>query len=415
MLIIRDFFDSLRELTSLEAVLLWGARQVGKTTLLDQFPLRSRHFLDDLGTRQRAQSDPALFLDATDLPCLIDEVQFAPNIFPEIKRRIDQDRLERLRSSKKHLLAQTMFYLTGSNKILLDKNVKESLAGRCHTFVLHGLSVREILRALPGTPLRSMIYRGGLPELYTRDGLHVGHYLNNYVSSFVEKDIALSAGVMKLDEFHTVLRLLAARTGQFLNLNEVAGAAGVEQKTVRSWVDLLERGGVVQRIAPYDTNLSKRIVKMPKFYFHDTGLCARLQSHASEDSLWNSVQVGALFETLVFSEIIKTRDNSMRDWGVFAWRTKDQDEIDFVLEVNSRTLFVEAKLAIHGAKPFTLDREALKVFEAPYRKVVVTAGGEIVQLDRDTTAVPIARLGEFLMAFDTNEGSGPSGEDALHS
>ncbi|MGE0171972.1 MAG: ATP-binding protein [Oligoflexales bacterium] len=396
MLIKRDFFDSLRQSATLESVLLWGARQVGKTTLLDQLPLQSRHFLDDLGERERAQNDPALFLDAVKLPCLIDEVQYAPNIFPEIKLRIDRIRRENVRLASKTSSAP-LFYLTGSNRVLLDKNIKESLAGRCQTYMLHGLSVREIMAAFPNSSLRLIIFRGGLPELYTRENVPVIHYLNNYILSFVEKDIAMSSGVVKLAEFHTVIKLLAARSAQFLNVNEIAGAAGVEQKTVQAWIDLLERCGLVQQLAPFHTNLSKRITKMSKFYFYDTGLCARLQSHTSEDTLWNSAQIGALFETLTFSEIMKTRDNFLKDWNVFAWRTKDQDEIDFIVQRENDILFLEAKLAIHGAKPFTLDREALKVFKPPHRKVLVTAGGELVKLDSETTAVPLARLGDFLL------------------
>lgn len=115
---------------------------------------------------------------------------------------------------------------------------------------------------------------------------------------------------------------------------------------------------------------------MSKLYFYDTGLCARLQSHSDENTLWNSAQICALFESLVFAEIIKTKDNFLMDWNLFVWRTKDQNEIDFILQKKNKTIFIEAKLAIHGARPFVLDREIKKVFSPPFHNLIVTAGGE---------------------------------------
>lgn len=394
MLIKRDFLSSLQASSSLEAVLLWGPRQVGKTTLLEQLALASEAFLDDLFLRQRAQNDPALFMNGLNLPCLIDEAPYAPNLFPEIKLRIDRQRRER---RKGLVQPKTHFYLTGSNRLLLDKNVKESLAGRCNIYALHGLSVKEISAHVPDLPLKTILYKGGFPELYVRSELAVSEYLNAYISTFIEKDIAATAGIGKLGAFQTVLGLLAARTGQFIQISEIATAAGVDQKTVSAWIDVLQRSLIVRLVPPFFSNLSKRITKMKKFFFYDTALCARLQGHAAETLLWNSPHIGALFETLVFSEIVKTRDNFFKDWQLFTWRTKEQNEIDFVLLAGDTVVFMEAKLAIHGATPFTLDVEARKVFKGKTRKLVVTAGGNLTQLDRETMGVPLSRLGEFLL------------------
>jgi predicted AAA+ superfamily ATPase len=379
--------------------MLWGPRQVGKTTLLDQLPLRSRLFLDDLTLRRRAQEDPGLTLDGLELPALIDEAQYAPNLFPEIKLRIDRSRRTRARApAESGARREPLYYLTGSNRLQLDENVKESLAGRSHLYTLHGLSVREILRFAPATPLKLILFRGGFPELHASPTLRPVGYLNDYIATFVEKDIALSAGISKLDEFRTVLQLLAARTGQFLNVSEVATAAGVDGKTAHAWIGYLERSAILQRVAPYATNLSKRIVKMPKLFFYDSGLSARLQGHNAEDTLWTSPQAGALFESLVFSELVKTRDNHLLDWSLHVWRTKEQHEVDFILLRGGRPTFIEAKLAIHGARPFALDPEARKVFPPPHDKLVVTAGGEVLRLDRETTAVPVGELGSYLLA-----------------
>ena len=159
---------------------------------------------------------------------------------------------------------------------LVNSRVKESLGGRCSTYVLHGLSVAEIRETFPELPLKRILYNGGMPELYGRSDLRPNDYLNDYIRSYVEKDVALSAGITKIAEFTDALSLLAARTGQFLNVSEVAGAAGVDQKTVQSWIDLLERNGISKLVQPFHSILIKRIVKMPKFFLLDTGLCCTL-------------------------------------------------------------------------------------------------------------------------------------------
>lgn len=254
MYIKRDFLDTLSKTTSLEVVLLWGPRQVGKTTLLDQLNPKSSLFLEDLGWRQAAENDPALVVSNLATPCLIDEAQYAPNLFPELKLRIDKLRRENLKTTKKR---STLYYLTGE-------------FGR---------------------------------------------------------------------------------------------------------------------------------VKMKKLYFFDVGLCARLQGHQDETSIWNSPQIGSLFETMVFSEIIKTRDNFIKDWNVFTWRTKDQNEIDFIIQEGNRFLFIESKLGIHGVKSFDLDGEAKKVFQLPYQKIVVSIAPTPTQLNADTISMPINLLGEYLASW----------------
>ncbi len=393
--VIRDLLKSIKEKNSLEALLLWGARQVGKTTLLSQLELSSEAYLDDLSARTRAQSDPQLFLDAYELPCLIDEVQYAPNLFPEIKLRIDRVRRSKLSLSQK---PQTDYYLTGSNRLMLEKKVQESLAGRCHLFELHGLSVKEINQSLDETPLKKIIFYGGLPELYKQPDINVVQYLNDYIRSFIEKDTAQSSGVEKIEEFLTVLQMLAARTGQFLNLSELSKNSGVEQKTIQSWISILERNFIIKLLRPYSSNLSKRLTRMRKLFFLDTGICVRLQGHLNADTTWNSPQMGSLFETLVFSEIIKTRDYFLKNWHIHTWRTKDKSEIDFLIQTNDLVIFLEAKLAIHSAKAFPLDREALKVFSGlKTQKIVVTSGGQKVKISQDTLAIPINELGQYLL------------------
>jgi hypothetical protein len=400
-MITRDFFTTLTARSRLEAVFLLGPRQVGKSTLLDQLELKSQVFLDDLHLRQRANEDPAFFIESLDLPCLIDEAQYAPALFPEIKRRIDQERRQRLKMGSKTANPQkTQYYLTGSNQTLINKAIRESLAGRCHIFSLQGLSVKEILAYAPDTPLKTIAFRGGLPDLYARNDLSPQQYFNDYILSFVEKDIAREAGITKIKEFHSVLKLLAARSGQFIHFAEIASQSGVDAKTVKIWTEILQYNQIIELVNPIESNLSKRLVKSKKLHFYDTGLCCRLQGHLSEETLWNSPQMGPLFESLVFSEITKTNINYLKEWQLFTWRTKDQDEIDFVVQTQNQFILIESKLGIQSARPLTLDPQAAKVFPKDTPKLVVTAGGDTMSLSRDTTRVSIQNLGEYLLDLE---------------
>ncbi|MCM2281418.1 MAG: ATP-binding protein [Bdellovibrionaceae bacterium] len=377
--------------------MLWGPRQVGKTTLLDQLELSSRLFLDDLALRTLAQQDPAALLETAKLPCLIDEAQYAPNLFPEIKLRIDRARRERL---KKGGATRTVFYLTGSNRTLLDRQVQESLAGRSHLFHLYGLSINEVHRHDKSIHIKEILFNGGFPQLYLPGRPSIRSFLDEYILSFIEKDIVLAAGIEKRAEFQTVLKLIGARSGQFLNTSEISGHAGVDVKTVQSWLGLLERNGILALVPPYVTNLSKRITKMKKLYFIDTGLCARIQGHQSAEMLWGSPQAGALFESLVFSEILKTKTNFLKEWDLFTFRTKANFEIDFVLvPPTGKPLLIEAKMGIHGASPILLDAEAKKVFGDNVRRVVVTLGGEKMELGQNTLRLPVTELSAFLLGL----------------
>jgi len=404
-MITRDFFQILKSQTTLEAVLLWGPRQVGKSTLLQLLEPVSEVTLDDLEWRRQAQTDPAFLLDQQRLPCLIDEVQYAPQLFSEIKLRIDSGRRADLKAGRLPQ-ASAQYFLTGSNRTLLEASTRESLAGRCSIFELHGLSVAELVRYEPAIRLSTLMLRGGFPELYRRPELRPVSYLNDYISTFIEKDIGRSSGIEKIDAFLTLLRLLATRVGQFINFSDLAQLTGVDVKTVQSWVNVLQRNFVVQLVLPWSSNLSKRITKMPKLHFYDVALCARLQGHQDEDLLMASPQAGAMFESMVFSELAKTRANFCLDWQIWTWRTKERNEIDFILQTTTSIFLIEVKLGIQSAKSFSLDTEGQKVFGDHCKQVVVTAGGATAALDNKTWRVPIQELGAWLRS---QTASAPSG------
>ncbi len=404
MYIQRDIASQLAH-SSTWIQVLSGPRQCGKSTLLastyiDTQTKKKFHEIsfDDLQLRQLANQDPALFLQQFEPPLILDEVQYVPNLFPELKKFVDQLKRAGVFQKKSAEKMSVLFALTGSNQILMDKNIKESLAGRASYYYLNTLSVHEILNALPNTSIKEILFKGGWPELYTHPDLSVTTYLNDYIRSYIERDIILSAGIQKLSEFHTVLRLLSARTAQETKYTEISNnSGGVSSVTVKEWVSLLERADLIYLLKPYSNNLSSRLIKTPKLYFLDTGFAARLQGWSDPAPLLNSPQIGALFETLVLAEIIKFIRNYRKDWELFFWRTKDGEEIDFIIKTNQAVYALESKLSIHGVPNAIAYPSAFKKLFSPEKPlVIVTYGGQKMKLSSHCTILPIAELHDYL-------------------
>ncbi len=403
MYIKRDIAKYLIDSPAWIQVLL-GPRQCGKRTLFSALFLKesASHFkeitFDDLQMRQLANQDPILFLQQLELPLLLDEAQYVPNLFPQLKMKIDQIKRSAVFQTHATKKVTTLFRLTGSNQILMDKNVKESLAGRASYYHLNTLTVHEILQALPETKIKDILFKGGWPELYTNDSLSVTGYLNDYIRSYVEKDIILSAGIQKMSEFLTVLRLCAARTSQETDYTDIQKDSGVSSVTVKEWIGILERADIIYQLKPYFDNLNKRLIKRSKLYFLDTGLATRLQGWSELLPLLSSSQIGGLFETLVLAEIVKFIRNYNKDWELFFARTKDGQEVDFIIKTAQGKIYaIEAKYAVHGiSKAIHLPPAFKKEFGPQTRLAVVTSNGQKLQLSPDCITIPISGLHDYL-------------------
>jgi predicted AAA+ superfamily ATPase len=381
-----------------------GPRQAGKSSLLGrQLPQAIWLSLDDLQTRRRAQDDPALLLESAGLgqgrPLILDEAAQAPQLFPEVKRRID---LARRRGER-----EPDIWITGSNRFLLDRNVRESLAGRASYFFLHSLSVSELGAS---AAMADWFLRGGFPELYVRRELDPARYFDDYVRTFVEKDIAATAGIQHIDAFHRALALLSARTGTLLNATDIGQLVGVKGQTVSAWLDLLEQNALALRLPPYHTNLSKRVVRTPKIYFLDVGLVSHLQGWRSADPLLVSPQAGALFETLVLGELVRARDHRGLTLSLHFWRTKEGEEVDFLVELHTgagaRWIAIEAKLGIQNVEPIAIPAALSRVMPALREIWIVTPGGEERRLSSSSRQLPVRllaqRLSELAAGLDTS-------------
>jgi predicted AAA+ superfamily ATPase len=371
-----------------------GPRQCGKSSLIqhigDDFVEIS---LDDPSLRTLAQSDPQALLDQFDgKKIFIDEAQYAPEIFPVLKRKID---LYKRKSTNK---SQTIIRMTGSNQILMDRNVKESLAGRASFFDMNTLSVSEICAAKT-IPIQEIIFNGGWPELYATSGKNVKKYLDDYINSYIERDIVLSAGIQKQNEFLRFAKLLAGRVGQIIDFASLGKDVGVDAKTIKDWTSVLERMNVIVLTQPYFSNLSKRLIKSPKLYFIDTGLACRLQGWSTVEPIFSSPQQGGLFENLVFSELFKTNLNFQLGLEIFHWRSRDGEEIDFLIQIRpGKFVFIDAKMSFQLPADISNFPEVRKVFKGKSSDLWHCCMTGDTILNRN---IPITKLKDFLTKLAT--------------
>jgi predicted AAA+ superfamily ATPase len=324
---------------SLPALAITGVRQAGKSAfLLKNLQGHSYVTLDDPTECATAQEDPVLFLRQHPFPLVVDECQLAPNFFRALKAALDLWRTQ----GRGHECA---VWLSGSNRALVERGLQEALAGRVSIRTLHPLSLQELEGAGIALSPSNLFLRGGWPELHAQPALSHAAYLNDYLRTAVEKDVALFEGVSKVERLSRLIRLLAGRTGQVLNVSEIARDCGISPPTASQWIDGLVRLGFVVKCEPFHSNLSKRLIKSPKIYFNETSLATRASGWSEIEPLLVSPQAGSLLENIVHQELIRHRDNAGFDWKLSFLRTREGEELDFVVEAgNGRRLGVEVKL-----------------------------------------------------------------------
>lgn len=385
-------------------LLLTGPRQVGKTTLLEKLAKKNRNYvsLDDLEQRNLARTDPALFLQINPPPVIIDEVQYAPELFSYIKIYVD-----------KHKKAGD-FWLTGSQKFHLKKGIQETLAGRVAIIDLLGLSYSEMTdradQSVPFLPtsarvknirknpqqvrtladVYTTIWNGSFPRLFTDNYKNRELFYRSYIKTYIERDVKDSYQISNDIAFYNYLRAAAARTGQLLNYADMARDVNIDAKTAKSWLSILERSGLVKLLEPYYNNITKRIIKTPKLYFLDTGLCAYLTGWDSPRTLEAGALSGAILETFVFSEIIKSYWHNGKEPDIYFYRDMDQKEIDFVIESNGRLYPIEVKKT---ATPGMTDIRNFNVLNGLKKEIgegaLLCFRQETIPLSGSVTAIPV--------------------------
>jgi uncharacterized protein len=275
------------------AVLVTGARQTGKTSLLRHaFPDADFVSLDLPSAAHQAEESPEQFLRSRSEPMILDEVQYAPGLFRHLKARIDDDR---------HRMGR--FLMTGSQKFTLMESLSESLAGRAAIVELQTLSAEEIRSAFPRREpgVAETLWRGGFPELYRNRSLDPRDFFTSYVATYLERDVRLALRVASLRDFERFVRSCAIRSGQLLNMADLARDVGIAGSTARDWISVLEASNQVLLLEPYFGNLGKRLIKTPKLYLCDTGILCFLLGFDSPSSMESSPFIGAIWETFVLS------------------------------------------------------------------------------------------------------------------
>ena len=390
-------------------LMLTGPRQVGKTTLLkmcteDASTPRGYVTLDDLDARTLAQNDPALFLQTWPPPLIIDEIQYAPQLFSAIKILVDRKQ------------ENGQFWLTGSQKFQLMRGLTESLAGRVAIIDLQGLSRAELTdraylsepfvpsaewitkaraQAHPMSliPAFEQIWLGSYPRLNQQGPKARDLFYRSYIQTYIQRDVQ---DVLKITDqmmFNRFLSTVAARTGQLLNYASLARDVDIDNKTAKSWLSVLETSGLVYLLQPYHTNLTKRMVKTPKLYFLDTGLAAYLTKWPNAASLEAGSMSGAMLETWVVSEIIKSYWHNGKEAHLYFYRDTNQQEIDLLIEQGDTLYPVEIKKT---ASPSQHARRQFNVLNKLGKTVgpgaVMCFAERDIPLSEEVTAIPIAYL-----------------------
>jgi len=401
---LKDFV--LKSSRQLPVLLVTGARQVGKTTFLQHISEKQRTYvtLDDPILMSLAKDDPALFMQRFPPPVLIDEIQYAPELLPYIKMAVD----------KSH--KPGMFWLTGSQQFQLMKGVSESLAGRVGIIILLGFSRQEAIgrgdKSTPFLPIPKeiqtrikqgaaitlkelfrIIWRGSFPAIALSEELDRDLFYSSYVQTYLQRDVRDLARVGDEMAFLRFLRASAARTGQLLNLSELARDADVTPSTAKTWLSILQTSGQVYLLEPYHTNVTKRLVKTPKLYFLDTGLCSYLTEWSSPETLEAGAMSGAILETWVIAEILKSYLHNGRRAPFYYCRDKDKKEIDLLIIQDGTIYPIEIKKTASPKKDDVRHFSTLEKLKMPIGPGgVVCLSEHSIPLTESAYSIPISVL-----------------------
>ena len=385
------------------AVVLMGPRQSGKTTLFQHLFSKSYQYvsLEPPDVRASAIEDPRGFIEIYPPPVIFDEVQYAPDLLPYVKEKIDTERDK-----------SGQYLLTGSQNLLLMERVTESLAGRAAILRLLPLSQREA----EGQPEASLPWesqrlsfkasklsyrklwkgfiRGSYPELKAQPGRDVNLWHASYVQTYLERDVRTLRQVGDLTQFQNFLRALAARSAQLLNLTDLSRDLGVAVNTAKVWLTVLEATYQVTVLRPYFANIGKRLVKTPKVYFADVGTLCYLAGLKDPAHAASGPMGGAIMETAVLSEIMKALTHRGIDPQLYFWRTVAGTEVDIVVEAGAKLVPIEVKLS---ATPRPVMAAAVKTFQKDFGDksmtgYVVHPGDITLPLGPGVTALPFYRL-----------------------
>ncbi|MBQ5767777.1 MAG: ATP-binding protein [Clostridiales bacterium] len=403
----------LRAAGEFACITLYGARQTGKSTMVRTlFDNIEYVTLDSSRERALAKQDPELFLESHGTPLIIDEIQKADTLMEAIKIKIDEAKLNCVKNGENTGL---MYILTGSNTHEIRQKASETLAGRtaiievgslteCEKRQIEGEAFVPDIEIIKrkGSKLSAKnryevfeeIFKGGMPE-YWINNIDRTTFFESYITTYLEKDVSKMINVDKLDDFRRFMTITALRTGQQVDYTEIGRAVGIDSRTAKGWISILEASGITMLLQPYANNLAKRIIKTPKLYFLDTGLCAYLCGWSDPKILEASPMAGAFFETYVVSEIVKSlrNDGKRVEYTLYYYRDRDQKEVD-ILYIKDQTIFpIEIKKGI-GKDNANKNFSILDQYKMPVATgLIIDTGESILPLNRNAYYCPVGMIG----------------------
>ncbi|MCR5457775.1 MAG: ATP-binding protein [Clostridiales bacterium] len=394
-------------------ITLYGARQTGKSTMARNIFKDCEYVtFDDSRERELALNNPELFLESHGVPLIIDEIQKVPSIMESIKIRIDNAKLENTKNNKRNSL---MYVLTGSYTLEIREKASETLAGRTAIIEVSSFSWCEkqkkegsafdpdidVLKSKQSDFVYMNRYEvfdeimlGGMPEYWiSRPGRET--FFESYIATYLEKDVSRAINISRLDDFRRFMKVIALRTAQPVNYEEIGSAVGIDSRTVKNWISILIATGIIFELQPYEKNLAKRIIKTPKLYFVDTGLCAYLCGWSDSKILEASQMNGAFFETYVVSEIVKSLRNSGKriEYCLYYYRDRDQKEVDLIYVKNQTLYPIEVK---KGIKKYRADKSfrILEQYKMPIATgLVIDTSDKVFPINKDAYYCPVGMIG----------------------
>ena len=396
----REVKERIKKINNTFRVLVvTGPRQVGKTTLLESMMPKNmtKVSLDDETLRKEAQENPKIFLDSYSTPLFIDEVQYAPQLFPYIKMKVDKNK------------ERGQYWLSGSQLFDLMKNVTESLDGRAGIVKMNSFTYSEILQNsqkeifdpqklkqkeyIDVNKIFERIFNGGMPELYDIKDMDRNDFYYSYINTYIEKDIKKIKNIGNIESFKKFMRDIAIRTGTTLNYSDIANDVGVAVNTIKDWVSILVSTGIIYLLEPYSSNKLKRLTHMPKIIFMDSGLACYLANWENAKALQLSEISGHFFESYVVSELIKSYDNKGINLEISHFRNKETEEIDLILFKNNTLYPLEIKKTANPRKDMIKNfRHLEKVNMKLGNGGIICLYDKLMKLDDNNYIIPISSV-----------------------
>lgn len=389
----------IKIINTFRVLVVTGPRQVGKSTLLDSLmPADMKKItLDDEFLREEARTNPKLFLDLHPAPLFIDEIQYAPELFPYIKMKVDANK------------ERGQYWLSGSQAFELMKGVTESLAGRAGILKMNSFTFSEINKnitsnvfdpeniiekeSIDSLAVFNTIFKGGMPELYDIEDMDRDLFFDSYIQTYLERDVRNYINPSNLVVFRKFIQEVALRTGTTLNYSDIANDIGISSNTVKEWMSILVTSGLVYLLEPFSTSKLKRLTHLPKIIFMDLGLACYLSNWNSVEDLLSSPESGRYFESFVISEIVKQYQNKGEKLDISYFRNKETKEIDLIMFKNNTYYPLEIKKTSNPKKEMLKNFECLNKLDKKIGKGgLICLYDRLLPLDENNMVIPLSSV-----------------------